>query len=108
MRFIVDSQLPPALAHWLSARGHDAHHVRDLGLDAKPDTAIVAEAIKPSAAILTKDSDFKQLATRQPGLQVVWLRFGNASSADLLATLEPLFAQVEQAIGEGQTLVEIR
>jgi predicted nuclease of predicted toxin-antitoxin system len=30
MRFLVDAQLPPALANWLAAQGHDAAHVADL------------------------------------------------------------------------------
>ena len=31
MRFLVDAQLPPALARWLAERGHIAEHVFDLG-----------------------------------------------------------------------------
>jgi len=26
MRFLVDAQLPPALARWLAAQGHEAEH----------------------------------------------------------------------------------
>ena len=32
MRFLVDAQLPPALADWLVERGYEAKAVRDLGL----------------------------------------------------------------------------
>jgi predicted nuclease of predicted toxin-antitoxin system len=32
MRFLVDAQLPPALARWLGERGHSATAVRDAGL----------------------------------------------------------------------------
>lgn len=32
MRFLVDAQLPPALARWLCANGHEAVHVGDLGM----------------------------------------------------------------------------
>ncbi|HOY58634.1 MAG TPA: DUF5615 family PIN-like protein [Verrucomicrobiota bacterium] len=28
MRFLIDNQLPSALAHWLRERGHDAEHLR--------------------------------------------------------------------------------
>ena len=34
MRFVADAQLPPALARWLVARGHEAEHVCDKGLQA--------------------------------------------------------------------------
>jgi len=32
MRFLVDAQLPPALARTLEAGGHEAEHVADIGL----------------------------------------------------------------------------
>ena len=32
MRFLVDQQLPPALARFLAAGGHLAEHVSDIGL----------------------------------------------------------------------------
>jgi predicted nuclease of predicted toxin-antitoxin system len=32
MRFVVDAQLPPALARYLSSLGHDAEHVFDLDM----------------------------------------------------------------------------
>lgn len=32
MRFLVDAQLPPALARWLVERSHEAEHVFDLGM----------------------------------------------------------------------------
>lgn len=32
MRFLVDAQLPPALARWLAAQGHEAEHVGDIGM----------------------------------------------------------------------------
>jgi predicted nuclease of predicted toxin-antitoxin system len=32
VRFLIDAQLPPALARYLAALGHDAKHVSDVGL----------------------------------------------------------------------------
>ena len=40
MRFLVDAQLPPALARGLEALGHQAEHVADCGLAVAPDAAI--------------------------------------------------------------------
>lgn len=37
MRFLVDAQLPPALARLLTARGHHADHVTDIGRGDAPD-----------------------------------------------------------------------
>lgn len=41
MRFLVDAQLPPALARWLVAVGYDAKHVADRGMQAVADAAIL-------------------------------------------------------------------
>ncbi|MFZ1575492.1 MAG: DUF5615 family PIN-like protein [Chromatiaceae bacterium] len=44
MRFLVDAQLPPALARWLAQRGHEAEHVLDCGLLDASDRLIWARA----------------------------------------------------------------
>src|SRR5204863_464754 len=58
MRFLVDAQLPPALARWLAANGHAAEHVADRQLEAASDAAIWDCALREAAAIITKDEDF--------------------------------------------------
>lgn len=45
MTFLIDAQLPPALCLWLRERGHDAVHVRDIGLLDSSDLAIAARAV---------------------------------------------------------------
>jgi predicted nuclease of predicted toxin-antitoxin system len=40
MRFIVDAQLPPALARWLANKGHEAEHVADRQMATASDAAI--------------------------------------------------------------------
>ena len=40
MRFLVDAQLPPALARFLEAHGHEAKAARETGLREADDTAI--------------------------------------------------------------------
>ena len=58
MRFVVDAQLPPALARRLEALGHRAEHVADLGLTSASDNEIRDYAAGVGAAIVTKDEDF--------------------------------------------------
>ena len=41
MRFLVDAQLPPALAKWIADKGHSASAVRDQGLRNSDDGSIV-------------------------------------------------------------------
>jgi len=54
MRFIIDAQLPPALARWLAAAGHEAEHVGDMGMPSAPDATIWNYALASSAAIVTR------------------------------------------------------
>jgi uncharacterized protein with PIN domain len=63
MRFLVDAQLPPALARWLAAEGHEAEHVSDCGLSGAADPAIWDHAASVDAVIVTKDEDFAQRKT---------------------------------------------
>ncbi len=40
MRFLIDAQLPPALARLLASHGHVAEHVADIGLRDADDSPI--------------------------------------------------------------------
>jgi predicted nuclease of predicted toxin-antitoxin system len=40
MRFLVDAQLPLALARWLASHRHAAEHVGDVGVQGASDSAI--------------------------------------------------------------------
>ena len=108
MRILVDAQLPPGLARWLSAKGHACDHVNDIGLGAATDDRIEATARNLQAVIWSKDADFADRARRSPGLQVVWLRCGNTTNAALQALLVPHLPEIETALTAGETLVEIR
>jgi predicted nuclease of predicted toxin-antitoxin system len=37
LNFLIDSQLPPALARWIAAQGHQAVHVVEIGMEAVDD-----------------------------------------------------------------------
>jgi uncharacterized protein (DUF433 family) len=58
VRFLVDAQLPPALAHHLVELGHEAVHVGDVGLLAARDQDIWRHALAIGAVLVTKDEDF--------------------------------------------------
>lgn len=110
MRFLVDAQLPPALARWLMARGYQAEHVADLDMAAASDRAIWERAESTSAVILTKDEDFAVWrATRSaPVPAVVWLRVGNTRRVELLRWFELLLPQVIERLERGEILIEVQ
>ena len=89
MRCLVDAQLPPALARWLTAEGHDARHVFDMGLAQAADADIWQHAIDTADVIVSKDEDFALRAQlREGGPQVIWVRYGNVRRAELLRRLK--------------------
>ncbi|WP_404421154.1 DUF5615 family PIN-like protein [Nibricoccus sp. IMCC34717] len=109
MKILVDAQLPPALAHWLTEAGCDAVAVRDIGLREAEDSAIWQYAEKSGYIIVTKDIDFAlRVQATTHGPCIVWLRVGNTSNAALRAWLIPRVPQILELLGQGVRLVEIR
>jgi len=107
LRFLVDAQLPPALARRLEALGHRAEHVVDCGLAAAPDDGIWKHAAGSGAVIVTKDADFAIRRLLQSGPSVVWLRLGNSRRGALLARVESDLPAIVLALERGETLVEV-
>ena len=109
MRFLVDAQLPPALAHFLQERGHEAKAAREVGLRQAEDPAVGTFAQAGAWIVVTKDEDFAERALRaQTGPQVLWLRIGNSANRVLLAWLEPLLPAAVKDLQAGHRLVELR
>jgi predicted nuclease of predicted toxin-antitoxin system len=108
MRFLVDAQLPLALARWIASHGHDAQHVADLGLEGAKDRVIWDKAASLDAVIVTKDDDFLQLSRSGTGPAVVWVTTGNTSKRELLDRMETIFSQVVDALEIGERIVEVR
>lgn len=93
----------------LRRAGHEADHVFDLGLLAKPDVQIWSHAERTGAIILTKDSDFAAMRLRgEKGPAVVWLQPGNVTNAKLERTLKSSLPEIVAAVGVGETLIELR
>ena len=107
MRFLIDAQLPPALARWLRDRGHEAEHVADLGLLGASDVGIAARAEAGGAVLVSKDEDF--LTLRLPDrFAFLWLRCGNATNRALIAWLDPRWPEIERLLTGGERFVEVR
>jgi predicted nuclease of predicted toxin-antitoxin system len=61
MRFLVDNALSPVLAAALQQAGHDAIHVRDVGLQESDDETIMALAAAEERIVVSADTDFGTL-----------------------------------------------
>ena len=108
MRFLVDAQLPPVLARFLSSFGHQADHVFDIDMNTAEDTEIWAYALEVQAVIITKDEDFIKLSLiREKSPSIIWLRIGNTSKQALLKWFGELLPAIEKSLAEGEKLIEL-
>ena len=109
MKFLVDNQLPAALARYLSFRGVECKHVIDAGLSDASDFKIWEFANRNDYVVISKDGDFLYLANA-PGAkgQFIWIRFGNCRTKPLLTRIWSLWAKVESALNEGDRIIELR
>lgn len=109
MKFLIDNQLPVALARFLSSTGSDSLHLLDVGLSQASDSDIWRYANEREFVLVSKDEDFFYRAT-QPGaaVQLVWIRLGNCRTVVLLAAIERTWSHVRARLEAGERVVEIR
>jgi predicted nuclease of predicted toxin-antitoxin system len=85
VKFLVDNQLPRALATLLGNLGHHAVHVLDIELSQVDDMAIWASAAQNGYTIISKDADFADLALlARTEVRLIWVRIGNCRKSVLL------------------------
>ena len=108
MKFLIDAQLPKALARRLALEGHEAAHVLDLKLGQLPDNAVWRHAEETDAIIVSKDEDFAQwVLSGRTGPRILWLRIGNCTNQELLDWLFSAWPDVMAAFEGGERLVEV-
>ena len=108
MRFLIDAQLPPALARYLVSLGHQADHVNDVGLERVADPAIWKRAAETGAILVSKDEDFALMRIWDPaGPQIIWVRIGNATRREVIARFSSALPDLLASIARGEKLVEL-
>jgi predicted nuclease of predicted toxin-antitoxin system len=109
VKFVVDNQLPKALALFLASRGVECEHVLDLGLGDASDARIWEYANRNACVVISKDEDFLYLAKARVGrARLVWIRLGNCRKRVLLAAIEAAWSSIEEKLNAGDSVVELR
>jgi uncharacterized protein DUF5615 len=62
VKFLIDHQLPPALAGFFRERRYQCQHLLDIGMASSSDAEIYQYAISKQFIIVTKDEDFLYLS----------------------------------------------
>lgn len=111
MKFLIDANLPRALAAWIAAggdAGDDVAYIDDLLSPPAADDDIWNLALAQGAVVVTKDADFAVRAARDDRVRVVWIRCGNLK----LKLFEAWFAARTEAmrrlLAMDERVVELR
>lgn len=85
MKLLFDQNLPRSLVKRFDESFPDSAHVVTLGLSTATDASIYEHARDNGYAIVSKDSDFRQLSfVLGAPPKVIWLRVGNSSVTELV------------------------
>lgn len=107
MRFLLDMNLPPAMADWLRSEGHDAVHIREIGLGHLPDRDVFVRAAEDGRIVVTYHLDFGEIVglAGATGSGVVLLRLRLARQHYLRQRLQAAIAEAAEALQTGATVV---
>ena len=108
MRFLIDNALSPAVAIELNRVGHDAVHVRELGMQTASDEEIFVLARAEERVVVSADTDFGTLmaARKETSPSVILFRHGSQHRpADQAALLKNNLPQLTQALQDGSIIV---
>jgi predicted nuclease of predicted toxin-antitoxin system len=96
MKLLFDQNLSRKLPKLLSAEFPQSGHVLLVGLDKADDKEIWEYASTNDFALVSKDSDFQQLATKSgPPPKVIRLRIGNTPTKDIESLLRARKADIQ-------------
>ena len=109
MRFLVDNQIPPALARFISEDLRaEALHVTDVGLRQRSDAEVWRYASENDFVLISKDDDFVTLYSKAPTARLLWVRLGNCRRVFLLKVFQEQWHRILPRFRDGEQFVELR
>jgi predicted nuclease of predicted toxin-antitoxin system len=108
VRFLLDENQSPTMVELLARLGHDAVHVRDVGLARSSDGVILAAARNDSRVVVSGDTDFGDLlaSTNAASPSVVLIRRqGQRRAVQVVALLHANLEAVLADLDAGAVVV---
>ncbi|MFM1902438.1 MAG: hypothetical protein RLZZ440_338 [Planctomycetota bacterium] len=108
MRFLIDNALSPVVAEGLRHAGHDAIHVRDLGLAAADDVAIFEHADLDQRVVVSADTDFGTILAMRNVARPSVILFRGATPRNPIGQVKLLIAnlgEITPSIERGAVVV---
>lgn len=108
MKFLVDNQLPAALARFLSSKGLKCKHVADVNLDSASDKQIWQYANQHGYILISKDEDFFYMASQEKSKgKLIWIRLGNCRKRALLSSMDRALPKILKRLQSKEKIIEI-
>jgi predicted nuclease of predicted toxin-antitoxin system len=98
MKFLIDNALSPGLAALLQQAGHDAVHVRSIGLQHADDEAIFEHAAAEHRILVSADADFGTLLAVRSSQEPSVIQFRGEGSRKPDALARMLLANLPQLV----------
>ena len=108
MKFLVDAQLPKALASLLVEKGFDALHTSQLpnGNDST-DEEIMTLSLRENRIVISKDSDFyNSFTSKREPFKLLHVKTGNIQNSLLIELFDKNFVAISQEL-ENNSVVQI-
>jgi len=98
VKFLIDNALSPGLVELLNAAGHDARHVREIGLQQALDEEILELARVEDRVVVSADTDFGTLLARRSTSKPSLMLFRGEGSRRPEALATVILLNVDQLI----------
>jgi predicted nuclease of predicted toxin-antitoxin system len=102
MRFLIDNALSPVFASQLVAEGHEAVHLRSLGLQDASDDVVFALARDQDRILVSADTDFGTLLAMREQNRPSVILFRHCDERDPVKQCRLLLRHLEQLAADLQ------